>query len=30
VFDEDEVYHFFNVIPSNSWISVMLLCELLP
>lgn len=19
VFDEDEVYHFFNVIPSNSW-----------
>lgn len=21
VFDEDEVYHFFNVIPSNSWMS---------
>jgi hypothetical protein len=29
VFDEDEVYHFFNVIPSNSWTLAVMFCELL-
>ena len=29
VFDEDEVYHFFNVIPSNSWILVVMFWGLL-